>query len=112
MTTDFYQQLSANFCLGPQGLGPVVAYMSQLYDAILSAFDRRAMPADHVKICVEKINLIAQPLESLLISFRSSIFRGMYDPKGFSDLQDAMKQHSNFFAVCRLLLSIYSVTLD
>ena len=104
---DFREHLSTDFCLGPHGLGPIINYMSQLYDSIISAYDRRSMVADEVKICITKINIIAGPLETLLVAFQSSISRGLYDPKGFSDLQDAIKNHRTCFSVCLLSSSIY-----
>lgn len=97
---DFLQQLSMDFCLGPHGLGPVIEYMSQLYNSIISAFDRRIMVADEVRNCISRINIIARPLEVLLVEFRASIFRSIYDPKGFSDLRNAIQEHRTTLKVC------------
>lgn len=115
-TPDFLQQLSTDFLLGPHGLGPVIKYLSDLHDMIISAFERRSMFADEARTCISQINIIAIPLESLLTAFRASVFRGMYDPKGFADLHNAMKDCSYIFGVrdyiSVLLLSLTIVISD
>lgn len=96
---EFYQLLATEFQLGPFGLGPVVEYLFQLHNSVISSFERRNMHADDVRNCLFKINIIAEPLEALLGEFRSSTFRGSYDPKGISDLHDVIKKGRNNFDV-------------
>ena len=99
-TPDFLEQLSADFCLGPHGLSPVIEYLFQLYSSIISTYQRRLMFAEDVRKCISMINTIARPLEVLLVEFRASIFRGIYDPKGFADLHNVIKEHRDSLKVC------------
>ena len=108
-TPDFLQQLLADFRLGPHGLGPVIKYIADLHNLVILTYEQQNMHADEARQCIAQINIIAVPLESLLVTFRSSVFRGLYDPEGFSHLQDALKERSYIFGVRRdcLVFSTY-----
>ena len=95
----FQAQLDEEFCLGPNGFGPVIHFFYSLHCLLISFFEKEKVTVSDAEKCIETMNTVTAPLLSLLQHFRSSMPCARYDPPGFSALSDALSRSRKLFGV-------------
>lgn len=98
-SAEFSVRFASEFHLGPYGLHPLI----HLFDRLLQRLSIEVLQGNILFVeslnVIDSLNVYTAPLFSLLLYFRSNMDRSHYDPSGFSALQEALRNHHNYFGV-------------
>lgn len=98
-SADFSARFGLEFLLGPYGLHPLIHFFNRLLQRLSTEVLRGDILFVKSLDITDALNVYTAPLLSLLLHFRSNTHRSHYDPPGFSALQEALKNHHNYFGV-------------
>ena len=94
--TLFLHRFTAEFCLGPGGIHPVIAFLLRFEELLAITSE---VESDEVIILDGTVQMHSSALLSLVLHFRTTVNRALYDPVGFRDLRDVLCQDLSRFAV-------------
>lgn len=95
----FLACFSLEFFLGPYGLHPLIHFFNcLLHHLSVEVLGGNMLFVKSLDI-TDALNAYTAPLLSLLLHFWSNMDRSQYDPPGFSALQEALRNHHNYFGV-------------
>ena len=97
----FFEQDGHVLRFGPNGLHPIVSFLCRAVDVMVSINQRdsKTLKLGPILTLAALVDKVVIPMTALVLAFRSSISRTLYDPWGFRDLRLALQDNADALPV-------------